>query len=138
MRSIEERKEGNGCYLSEGAPARPSPTAPSAAPLRAPAAAGPHTPPPPVRRPRRGPRQQSQPSRVAAEETLTPCSAALRTPPRRTAGCAQPARSTADGQIARIVFIFRGMPLAVDFFYSSLDFCRLLCGMLFSFLDFLK
>ncbi|CAN8204540.1 unnamed protein product [Coccothraustes coccothraustes] len=45
MRSIEERKEGNGCYLSEGAPAasspaRPSPTVPSAAPLHAPAARG--------------------------------------------------------------------------------------------------
>ncbi|XP_041268355.1 translation initiation factor IF-2-like isoform X1 [Onychostruthus taczanowskii] len=113
--------------------------------LPPPAAAGPHTPPPPVRRPRRGPRQQvptsaaaaregrggareeeegelgggaarSQPPRVPAEETLTPCSAPLRTPPRRTAGCAQPARSTADGQIARIVFIFRRMPLVVDFF----------------------
>ncbi|XP_058692241.1 uncharacterized protein LOC131577966 [Poecile atricapillus] len=87
--------------------------------LPPPAAAGPHTPSPPVRRPRRGPREQSQPPRVPAEETLTPCSAPLRTPPRRAAGCAQPARSTADGQIARIVFTFRGMSLAIDFFFFT-------------------
>ncbi|RLW12291.1 hypothetical protein DV515_00000864 [Chloebia gouldiae] len=84
--------------------------------LPPPAAAGPHTPPPPVRRLRRGPREQSQSPRVPAEETLTPCSALLRISPRLTEGCAQPARSTADGQITRIVFIFRGMPLVVDFF----------------------
>ncbi|XP_063245656.1 sterile alpha motif domain-containing protein 1-like isoform X1 [Prinia subflava] len=145
MRSIEERKEGNGCHLSEGAPAasspsRPSPTVPSAAPLRTPAARGrraTHATATGATAPAR-PREQSQPPRVPAEETLTPCSTPLRTPPSRTAGCAQPARSTADGRIARIVFIFRGMPLVVDFFHSSLDFCRLLCSMLLSFLGFLK
>ncbi|XP_039423891.1 formin-like protein 14 [Corvus cornix cornix] len=96
--------------ISDGTFRRPAPRS-----LRPRPAAGPHTPPPPVRRPRRGPREQSQPPRVPAEETLTPCSAPLRIPPCRTAGCAQPARPTADGQIARIVFISRGMTL-VDFF----------------------
>lgn len=37
-------------------------------------------------------------------------------PPGLPAGNAQPARSKADGQIARIGFIFRGMPLGVDYF----------------------
>lgn len=58
------RKEGNGCYLSEGAPAASPPAhlrrhlpRPRFA-LPPPAAAGPPAPPPPVRLPRRGPGEQ--------------------------------------------------------------------------------